>query len=489
MNYNISNILKNHGYNRGTIEKSKYFNLYKSIKNAIISKTLSDNFKLPPTRTLAKDLELSRSTVIKAYELLLLEKYIKSKPGSGYFVNSSKTKKIRHRLFDPPSKGDYPSISKRGNSFRRNIQIINSESDKGIAFRPGLPPLDIFPVSQWKSLTNDYWKKIRPSQLSYSSTVGLISLRENVRNYLKINRSINCSLDQIIITTGSLHSLSLIGDALINPKDEVVVENPTYPHAFNLFNSLKAQVISGNLDSQGLSIKNLKTSKPKLIYTTPSNQYPTGIKMTLQRRIEVLNWASKKGALIIEDDYNHEFSNWENPISAIHSLDDNRVVYLGTFNKLLHPSLRVGYMIVPKYLIDTVTSLYEQSSRFVSPSQQQVLSDFIEKDFLNKHLRKLIEVSIERKKIFVDSFNSFFEKEISLDTLNPGMHITGFLHNSVDDKKLAKLMRSKNIIAHPLSNYYLGAKHQKGLVMGYCSVNNKTIKETIKKMKIVYDSF
>lgn len=490
MNYNINNILKNHGYNRGTNEKSIYLNLYKAIKNAVINKTLDDNFKLPSSRLLAKDLEISRSTVLKAYELLVLEKYIKPKLGSGYFVSSSKSKKNQHKLISYSDKGNYPRTSKRGNSFRQNIQLENNESNKGVAFRPGLPPLDVFPVSQWKSLTNDYWKKIKPSQLSYTNTVGIKSLRQNIRDYLKINRNITCNIDQIIITTGSLHSLSLIGDALINPKDEVVIENPTYPHAFNLFNSLKAQIKVTNIDSQGINIAAVKTSKPKLIYTTPSNQYPTGIKMSLERRVEVLKWASKKSALIIEDDYNHEFSNWENPISAIHSLDNqDRVIYLGTFNKLLHPSIRLGYMIVPKYLIDTVTSLYEQSSRFVSPSQQHVLSNFMEKDFLNKHLRRVLEVSKERKKIFIETFNSFFETDISLNIHNPGMHITGFINNSLEDKKLASYLRGKDVIVHPLSNYYLGKKPQNGLVMGYCSVNNKIIKETIKKMKMAYDAF
>jgi GntR family transcriptional regulator/MocR family aminotransferase len=226
-------------------------------------------------------------------------------------------------------------------------------------------------------------------------------------------------------------------------------------------------------------------------YTTPSNQYPTGIKMSLERRIEVLKWASEKSALVIEDDYNHEFSNWENPISAIHSLDNqNRVIYLGTFNKLLHPSIRLGYMIVPKYLIDTVTSLYEQSSRFVAPSQQQVLSNFIEKDFLNKHLRRILEVSKERKKVFIKTFNLLFEKDIFLNiSNNPGMHLTGFLDNSIEDKRLARYLKSKDIIAHPLSNYYIDQKPQNGLVMGYCSVNSKTIKETIVKMREVFDNY
>ena len=490
MNYNINNILKNHGYNKGANEKSIYLNLYKAIKNAVINKTLNDNFKLPSSRLLAKDLEISRSTVNKAYELLTLEKYVKPKLGSGYYVTSSKSKKHKHKLVNYSKRGNYPSVSRRGNSFRQNIQLINSDNEKGIPFRPGLPPLDIFPVSQWKSLTNDYWKKIKPSQLSYSNTIGLKSLRENIRNYLKINRNINCNLDQIIITTGSLHSLSLIGDALINAKDEIIIENPTYPRAFSLFNSLKAKLDVINLDSEGINISKVKASKPKLIYTTPSNQYPTGIKMSLERRIEVLKLASKKSALIIEDDYNHEFSNWENPISAIHSLDNqDRVIYLGTFNKLLHPSIRLGYMIAPEYLVDTITSLYEQSSRFVAPSQQQILSNFIEKDFLNKHLRRVLEVSQERKKIFIETFNLFFENDISLITHNPGMHITGLLNNSIEDTKLAQYLRYKNIIVHPLSNYCFGQKPQNGLVMGYCSVNNKTIKETIKKMKIAFNNY
>jgi len=490
LNYNINNILKNHGYNNGAIEKSIHLNLYKAIKNAIINKTLDDNFKLPSSRLLAKDLEISRSTVLKAYELLVLERYIKPKLGSGYYVTSSKLKKNKYRLVNYSNKGNYPSTSRRGNSFRQNIQLINSDSEKGIPFRPGLPPLDVFPVSQWKSLTNNYWKNVKPSQLSYSNTVGLKSLRENIRDYLKINRNINCNLNQIIVTTGSLHSLSLIGDALINPRDEVIIENPTYPHAYSLFSSLKAQIKTANLDSQGIKISNIKVSKPKLIYTTPSNQYPTGIKMSLERRIEILKWASKQNALIIEDDYNHEFSNWENPISAIRSIDNqDRVVYLGTFNKLLHPSIRLGYMIVPEYLIDTVTSLYEQSSRFVAPSQQQVLSDFIEKDFLNKHLRRVLEVSKERKEIFCNSFDELFENKVSLKLNNPGMHLIGFLDNSIEDKKLAKFFKKRNIIVHALSDYYMGSNAQNGLVMGYCSVNNKTIKETIVKMKQAYDDY
>ena len=490
MHFNIKNILKSHGFDSKEGYQNIYINLYNALKKAIINRSLDEKIKLPPSRVLAKDIEVSRSTVIKAYDLLVLEKYVKSIPGSGYFIASAKNKKIRYNLSTQMVLGKYPKISKRGVSFKKNIQIVNQKSGNGVAFRPGLPPLDIFPVQQWKNLSNDYWKTVKSSQLSYSNTIGLACLRDNISNYLRIYRNIECDADQIVITTGSLHSLSLISDALIDKDDEVIIENPTYPHAYHLFNSLKATICPTTIDKEGIVIKNLKCEQPKLVYTTPSNQYPTGIKMSLSRRLELLKWASGKNTIVIEDDYDHEFSNWENPISSIFSLDkQERVVYLGTFNKLLHPSIRMGYMIVPYYLLDTITALYEQSSRFVSPPLQKTLSDFIEKDYLNKHLRRVIEVSIERKKIFLDYFLLNFENDISIDPKNTGLHIIGNLKPDIKDTLLSDFLSRKNIIVHPYSNYYIEGKKQNGIVMGYCSVNSKVIKETILKMKEEYSNF
>ncbi len=490
MHFNIKSILSSYGFGNKDDYQNIYINLYDSIQKAIVNRALDEDIKLPPSRVLAQDLEISRSTVIKAYDLLVLENYVKSIPGSGYYIASTKHKKIRHHFNTHIVQGKYPSISKRGNAFRKNIQLINKKSEKGIAFRPGLPPLDIFPIAQWKNLANDYWKTVKSSELSYSKTIGLESLRQNISNYLKIYRNIDCDANQIIITTGSLHSLSLISDALIDKKDEVVMENPTYPHAYHLFHSLKAKICPISIDNEGITIEKVKCKKPKLIYTTPSNQYPTGIKMTMNRRLELLKWASKKSTIIIEDDYDHEFSNWENPVSSIFSLDkQERVVYLGTFNKLLHPSIRLGYMIVPNYLLDTITALYEQSSRFVSPHLQKTLSAFIEKDFLNKHLRRVIEVSIERKALFFDYFNTLFDNEISINSKNTGLHIIGNLENGIDDKKLAYFLSKSDIIVHPYSNYFIGGNKKNGLVMGYCSVNNKVIKETISRMKQEYEAF
>ncbi len=490
MHYNIKNILITNDFGNKDDYKNIYINLYSAIKKAILNKSIHEDTQLPPSRVLAKDLNISRSTVLKAYNLLVLEKYVISIGGSGYYVNSSKNKKIHTNLNMEIKLGSYPKISKRGRSFEKNIHIINYKPTEGIAFRPGLPPLDIFPVQQWKNLSNKYWRTIKSSELSYSNTIGLDCLRENISNYLKLYRNISCDANQIIITSGSLHSLYLISNTLIDKNDAVIIENPTYPNAYSLFKSLKANIHPIDIDNEGISVKTIKCEKPKFVYTTPSNQYPSGVKMSMKRRLELLEWASNKSAYIIEDDYNHEFSNWENPITSVFSLDQQkRTIYLGTFNKLLHPSIRLGYMIVPHHLVNVVKALYEQSSRFVSTSLQKTLSDFIEKDYLNKHLRHVIEISVERKQLFLDYFNQNFNNEILLDSNNTGLHLIGKLKNSKRDVEISNYLSQHGIIAHPLSNYYIGNTYKNGLVMGYCSVNNKLIKENITKMAKVYGRF
>jgi GntR family transcriptional regulator/MocR family aminotransferase len=292
------------------------------------------------------------------------------------------------------------------------------------------------------------------------------------------------------VTTGSLHSLSLISDALINKNDNIIIENPTYPHAHFLFKSLQANIIPADIDEQGICINKINCKNPKFIYSTQSNQYPSGFKMSLGRRLEILIWASLNNTLVIEDDYDHEFSNWENPVSSVFSLDnENRTIYLGTFNKLLHPSIRVGYMIVPEYMKDSIRALYQRSSRFVSPATQTILSYFIEKDYLNKHLRNIIEVSMERKTFFMEQFENHFEKEIVINSHNVGLHVIGALDSKINDLDVSNHFRSKGIIAHPYSNYFINDNKPKGLVMGYGSVNKKVIKETLYKMRQEYLNF
>lgn len=488
MNSNIKSLLTYHGFNRDK-NLPVYYNLYNSLKKAIVNKTLSPHHKLPSSRVLAKDLEVSRSTVIKAYELLLIENFVTSKKGSGYYIKLRTNNKKTTKLNADPKKIEYPSLSQKGIAFK-NVGTIKKRENQGIAFRPGLPPLDLFPVNTWKKLTANYWKSIKPSELSYSYSQGLPCLRYNISHYLKVYRNISCNADQVVITSGSLHSLYLISSILIDKNDEVVVENPTYPHAYRLFKSLEAVVKAVDIDEDGLNLTSIKSRRPKLIYTTPSCQYPLGVKMSMTRRFELLQWASRKNAVIVEDDYDHEFSNWEKPFSSLHSLDDQqRVVYLGTFNKLLHPSLRLGYMIVPYHFLDAVIALNEQSNRFIATSLQKPMSDFIEMGHLNKHLRNVIEVTNERKQKFIRLFKENLNPLQLFNYESTGLQLISDVPQNLNDISLSEYLKKENIVAHPLSQYYLNGNKKNGLVMGYSSVNVKLIKDNILKMRRMVKDF
>ncbi len=494
MSKKLNSILSAHGFNDPKNDQSLYQKLSGAIIKAIVAKQLVEGDKLPPSRLLGKDLRLSRSTVIKAYEILCAERYVRSVQGSGYFVNDVQHKKIKYSIrTTAPSRDVRPKVSSRAKSFKKFAGLMNHSKHKGIAFRPGLPPLDIFPVRQWQILTNNYWKEVTFSEMSYGSPLGLEALRKSIADYLKIYRNINCDYEQVVIVTGSLHSLSIIGDLLLDEGDQVVVENPTYANAIAIFKSLRSKIVAAHLDDEGLSlesIKKVKLDNPKLVYVTPSNQYPSGVKMSLNRRLELLDWANKRNCLIVEDDYDHEFSNWENPITSIFGLDNsNSVIYQGTFNKLLHPSIRLGYLIVPPYLTSDIKAICEQSIRFVSPITQKIMSAFIEKDHLSNHLRKVVQISNERRNIFIDSFSKHFENKVKLHPVNDGLHVIAKLPSEVNDVEMSHYLEENGIIAFPYSKYFPKGPKENGLLMGYSSVAPRIIEERMGKMHKVFKEY
>jgi GntR family transcriptional regulator/MocR family aminotransferase len=460
-----------------------YIKIFNLLKDMIIKMELPQNEMLPASRLLAKELGTSRSTIIRAYEFLRLEGFIDSKPGSGHVIKSLVTNTVRVKQ----DLSNYPTISRLGDSFQKNSGLINSTDDKSVAFRPGLPPLDIFPVAQWKNLSNLYWKNIKLSNLSYSPASGIDQLKLNIANYLNLSRNIKCEPEQVLIMSGSLQSLYLAGSSLIDAGDDVVMENPTFPNVHSIFKGLMANVHGVGLDNEGMKVEQLRSLniKPKLIHTTPSCHYPSGTQMSLQRRKELLDYANMHNSLIIENDYEHEINNWDNPIPTIYGLDQQeRTIYLGTFNRLLHPSLRIGYMVVPHYLKSVIEALLKHSHRFVPTSIQVVLNQFIEKKYLYAHIKKVVAVAKKRQQFFTQEFTSLFDGTnyniVPSNTLS--LQALVKIPNGSRDKDLVELISKHNIITHSYSKCFIDPIGEQGLILGYCSIRTPVIKNKLNQM-------
>ncbi len=466
-----------------------YMQLYSVLQKGIANKDLPAGMHLPPTRKLAEALQISRSTVNKSYELLSLEGYISSKAGSGYlildFLVGSKVKALKTKH------NSYPALSEIGESFLRNINLINPTDDKSVAFRPGLPPLDIFPVNQWKNLSNLYWRHIKASSLSYYPSSGIEPLKKSLANYLNLVRNIKCDHRQIIIVSGSLQSLYLIGKVLVNSGDTILMENPTFPNVHTIFKSMNAHIEALTLDDEGVLVEELdqrNLSAPKLVHVTPTNHYPSCIRMSLERRQELLAWASANKCFILENDYEHEVSNSRNEIPSLFTLDqEDRTIYMGTFNRLLHPSIRLGYMVVPTYLLDAVQALQKLSHRFISPSIQILMSQFIEKKHLLNHMKNLKSVALVRKKEFIQAFNEAFEGRLVIeDFQTESLHLMALLNSAEEETTFIKLLQANNIVVHPYSKCFINGKPQYGIIMGYSSLRGPSMKRRVFKMGQLY---
>jgi GntR family transcriptional regulator/MocR family aminotransferase len=474
---------------------NKYIVLYKAIKSCIQKQELPHNWVIPSTRSLAESLQLSRTTVIKAYELLMLEKLMISRAGAGYRVFSEQQApqfKPAALAMNPDS---YPSISEKGNSFLQNISILNRQNNEVIAFKPGLPPIDIFPINQWKNLLNTYWRYIKASDLSYGQSTGSALLKTQICNYLQVSRNIKCSPEQVVVVSGSLQSIYLISSALIDKGDAVVLEDPTFPNVHSIFKSNLAKLLPIGLDEEGIRIDALDAvahEQPKLLHVTPSDHYPLGIKMSLQRRLDLLSWASKNKALIIENDYEHELGNLKNSLPTLYNLDkEQRTIYLGTFNRLLYPSIRLGYMVLPPHLVPVIEALQEHSHRFVPPSLQMVMGQFIEKNYLFQHLKNLGEVAEERadyfKKHFAEGNQLLHINEHPVNSLHFVAHFNK-AKSTAEERQLIQLLDKNDISVYPLSKCFIQQAPQTGFILGYSTVRPVVIKQKVKQFLSVLNA-
>ena len=462
--------------------------VYEAIRRAITSHVLPSGARLPSTRSLAEDLTVSRNTILAAFEQLLDEGYVASKTGSGTYVaynqpdgfskNLTTTNTanlanadVNNELHAAPNAVTHSGLSQRGMAAAGicNLNSSDKNSHEVQPFTPGEDDYSRFPTALWRRLLNRQWRAPDPALLDSSHAGGYLPLRIAIADYLRVSRAVNLTVDQVLITSGTQQSIDLCARLLTDHGDKVWVENPCYWAARRVLEVNGLQLHPVSVDNEGMApgIKDFRVT-PRLVYTTPSHQYPKGMVMSYGRRRLLLDYAQSSNAWIIEDDYDSEFRFEGRPISSLQGMDQHeRVLYLGTFSKVMYPGIRLGYMVVPPQLVTSFKSgLYELQR----PGQvviQAALADFIEEGHFASHIRRLRQTYAERRRLLQKSLASVAEVGARLSPVDSGLHLVVEFDTECDDVSVAALAAEQGLRVYPLSHYGLGNNPDKGLIIGY----------------------
>lgn len=443
--------------------------VFELIRHAILGHQLQGGAKLPSTRDLAIELGHSRNTVLVAYEQLLAEGYIEARTGSGSYVADTLPRSLAAASPKPARQaGDCAprELSRRG----RMLTAAPSDQCYEIQeFVAGANDFSAFPHKLWQRLQNKHWRSPEPAFLDYARAGGYQPLRESLTEYLRVSRSVQLSADQVLITAGTQQSLDLCARLLTDTGDRVWMENPGYWGARRIFeaNDLALRPIA--VDAEGINPSGADLeSAPRMIYVTPSHQYPTDVVMSLSRRRLLIEFAARKGAWILEDDYDSEFRYGGRPLASLQGLDSHaRVIYLGTFSKVLYPGIRIGYVVVPPDLIEAFRTGLSDIHRPGQMAVQAALSDFIRQGHFSAHIRNVRSRYGKCRALLQQGLQRTLLPQARLSNADTGLHLVIHLPEHCDDALLVADARRRQLDVKPLSSYYVAPPVTRGVVVGY----------------------
>jgi GntR family transcriptional regulator / MocR family aminotransferase len=468
--------------------KPLYRQLYEGFREAILAGRLEAGQRLPSTRGLAGELQISRLPVLTAFEQLLAEGYFESRAGAGTFVARSLADPQRERRGAGASSVRHePRPGRREVAAHPGLPLGRQEpwlQGLGV-FRVSQIAVDLFPLQVWSGLVARHGRNPRASQMLYGDPRGDLRFRETLAVYLRTSRGVRCAPEQILVTSGSQHGLTIAARVLLDPGDEVWVEEPGYPGARDALAIAGARLIPVPVDEEGLDVTAGADLGPRAraAYVTPSHQYPLGATLTASRRLQLLDWARRSGAWILEDDYDSEYRYESQPIAALQGLDrDSRVIYIGTFSKVLFPALRVGYLVVPADLVSRFAAMRAAIDDFPPALYQAVLTDFLAEGHFARHLRRMRQLYRERRGALVEALRS--EPGLALQVLGEGagMHLTAVLEPGVDDRRISEQAARQGLWTMPLSACCLGPPARSGLVLGYGGTGIPEILDGVRKL-------
>ncbi len=465
--------------------------LYYQLSQAILSRRLVAGTRLPSTRAMAADLAISRNTVITAFEQLLADGYIEGRIGDGTYVSRSLSEDLlTSHTHAKTTMGEKPlraQLSKRGETIVAALpDIWKDRRERPRIFRVGLPAYDEFPFDIWRQLTAKRLRSLPNSVLMYDEPAGYGPLREAVATYVGASRGVRCEPEQVIIISGSQSALDLAAQFLLDPGDAVWIEEPGYIGARTVLRAAGARLVPVPVDKDGIDVEAgiRREVNAKLAYVTPSNQFPLGTTMSLSRRLELLEWAATKNAWILEDDYDSEYRYEGRPLTALQGMDNyDRVIYIGTFSKVLTPAFRLGYAIVPPSLVDAFTFAQLIGSRRSATLMQATMCDFISDGHFARHIQRTRALYMQRRAALVQAIASTLSGVLEVTSGNAGLHVLARLPEGMDDKEISRQAAKLGIEAFALSHIALEPLSRGGLLLGYGAVTTKESQEGVHLLK------
>jgi GntR family transcriptional regulator / MocR family aminotransferase len=455
--------------------------IYRQILEAIVDARLRPGARLPPTRELAARLAVSRNTVGLAYERLIAEGFLTARVGDGTFVCADVP--VRDGLARRAPAGT--GVSPRAIWQSVAVPAAAPSAVLPYDFRVGVPDVRLFPLTAWRRLVA---RELRPAAMrsaGYGEPGGHLALRAAIARHAGVSRSVRASADDVIVTQGAQQALDLIGRVMIEPGNVVAVEEPGYPPVRRLFRSLGARVVGVPVDAEGLVVEAVPTSA-RLVYVTPSHQFPLGTPMSLARRAALLSWAQRCDGVVIEDDYDSEFRFEGRPLDPLQSVDHGgRVIYVGSFSKSMLPVLRLGFLVAPAALQPALRTAKQLADWHGDLSVQRALARFIDEGLLARHIRKAAREYGARRARIVDILRRDFAAWLQLVPSAAGLHVTARVVPGVtiDADDVTARAQARGVDVCALSRFCDRGRPQSGVVIGYGAIQTARIGEGLKRLE------
>src|SRR5438309_2808011 len=476
--------------------------LYRQIRDELKSGTFTDcASRLPSSRVLAVDLGISRLTVNLAFSKLHAEGYLRSKAGSGTFVanplpesflTADKFAAERIRRGGPKA---YRLVERRAHISARVRAIPDQRAGTqfdlgalgagaGVSLVPGLPAVDEFPIDIWERLRSRVLAQRGTHLLRHASSRGDADLRTAIATYLCDFRGARCHPDQVLIVGGMQQAMLISAMALLDPGEPVWVEDPGFHQARRVFTLADAKVVPKPLDYEGIVIaRSPKEKQPKMIHVTPSHQYPLGMTMSFERRTALLDFARAHNAFIFEDDFYAEFRFTGPPLPCLQGIDNfSRVIYAGTMSKILYPSLRLGYLVAPEQLIDSLVKIRSTMDQHSSAIDQATLARFINEGFFLSHIKRMRKIYAERREFFIKEFKQLLSDRFILQIPEAGLNFVAWLRCDADFARVARVCAEIGIKPTALSFYCIEAKLKPAFVFGFAAWTPAQIRESLLRL-------